>query len=420
MLGHYWHLIRAADTSIRYTDQEEGEGEEEEEQGASRRHYASLLGIPEDQVVSICCSRTDKKSRLSDYVPEHLITIDHRQRSVILTILGTKVFPFPQPLDIIMDLLGTAQTFLDGVAHAGMCLGTRNLVETAVPLLRRELEARPDYSLLILGYSLGAGLAQLLSLDCQVGLCAGSLPHNTNIRTVAFGSPPVFSRLGAEDPPVLDNVFIVQNGRDGIGGASLSNIYDLLNRACLLNNLNIKRRTLLKLLFSDVDIEEDRDLIDFEDDEDDSENGSEKIDYDRFEVEESSLISDTWIKIKESLDNYSSRVDEPKLHHLGGTILVLTKTDDNIIEAENYQGFEGTEKFSRELTLHASMISDHMPNAYNSLFENYQDFNKTNKILNYQLLDNLIAKKREGFRDKLKKKLKKIKSNVLDLFKGIG
>ena len=66
------------------------------------------------------------------------------------------------------------------------------------------------------------------------------------------------------------------------------------------------------------------------------------------------------------------------------------------------------------------MISDHMPDAYNLLFDKYQDFNKTNKILNYQLLDNLVPRKRERFRDKLKRKLKKIKSNVLDLFKGIG
>ena len=424
MLGHFWHLIKAADTSIRYTDQEDQEQEQEEEQeegqreglGAIRRRYASMLGIPEEQVVWIWSSRIEKKSRLSDYVPEHLITIDHRHRSLILTILGTKVFPFPQPLDIMMDLLGTGQTFLDGVAHGGMSIGTRNLVETAVPVLRRELLVHPSYTLLVLGYSLGAGLAQLLSLDCSQGPCSHSLPHNTNIRTVAFGSPPVFSRQGGEDPPALENVFIVQNGRDGIGGASLANIYDLLNRACLLHNMNIKRRTLLRLLFSDVDIEEDRDLIDFEDDEDDSE----KIEHDRSEDEENSLITATWRKIKESLHNYSSQVDEPKLHHLGGTFLVLTKTDDNTIEAQNYQGFEGTEKFSRELTLQPSMISDHMPNAYDSLFEDYQDFNKTNKILNYQLLDNLVPRKREGFRDKLKKKFKKIKSKVLGLFKGIG
>ena len=179
-------------------------------------------------------------------------------------------------------------------------------------------------------------------------------------------------------------------------------------------------KSLLKLLFSDVDIEEDRVLIDFEEDDDEHEDGSELIDYDRFEVEESSLISDTWIKIKESLDNYSSPVEEPKLHHIGGTFLVLTKTDDNIIQAENYRGFEGTEKFSRELTLKISMMSDHMPDAYNSLFEKYQNFNNTNKILNYQLLDNLVPKKRERFRDKVKRKLKNIKSNVVDLFKSIG
>ena len=50
MLGHYWHLITAADTSIRYIHQgdlgDQGE-EREEREGASRRHYASLLGRAE-------------------------------------------------------------------------------------------------------------------------------------------------------------------------------------------------------------------------------------------------------------------------------------------------------------------------------------------------------------------------------------
>ena len=35
------------------------------------------------------------------------------------------MFPAPQPLDIIMDLVATTQPFLGGQAHAGMVWGTR-------------------------------------------------------------------------------------------------------------------------------------------------------------------------------------------------------------------------------------------------------------------------------------------------------
>ena len=413
LLGHYWNLIRLADTSIRHVDHQE---EEEELTGErlislSKRQYAETLSIPEEQVVWVWSSKAlNQSSLLSDHVPEHMITVDHHQKAVILTLLGTKVFPAPQPLDIIMDLMATAESFQDGVAHGGIGVGTRNLVETAVPVIKSQLELHPSYSLLVLGYSLGAGLAQLLTLHCQ-----HSLPPDTVIRTIAFGSPPVFARQGEQ--VVLENVFLVQNDEDGISGASLRNVYDLLNRACLVHTLNIKRRNLLKLLFSEVVNEEDRELIDFQDDEHDD--GSEWIDYDQLETDEGSVISDIWTRIKETLGSYSSNVEEPELHHLGGTFLVLRRSDEDVIEAEKYQGFEGTELFARQLILKGSMISDHMPGAYNHLFEKYQNIHTTNQIPSLDVLDRLLPKAKNtevGFRSKLKKKIKR----VFDFFKDIG
>ena len=422
LLGHYWNLIRVADTSIRHVDSQHGDQEEEEELtgerliSLSKRQYAETLSIPEEQVVWVWSSKAlNQSSLLSDHVPEHMITVDHHQKAVILTLLGTKVFPAPQPLDIIMDLMATAESFQDGVAHGGIGVGTRNLVKTAIPVIKNQLETHPSYSLLVLGYSLGAGLAQLLTLDCQLGLCADSLPPDTVIRTIAFGSPPVFSRQGEQ--VVLENVFLVQNEEDGISGASLRNVYDLLNKACLVHTLNIKRRNLLKLLFSDVVTEEDRELIDFQDDEFDP--GSEWIDYDQLKTDEGSIISDIWTRIKETLGTYSSSVEEPELHHLGGTFLVLRRSDEDVIEAEKYQGFEGTEVFARQLILKGSMISDHMPGAYNHLFEKYQNIYTTNQIPSLDVLDRLLPKAKDtevGFRSKIKKKIKR----VFDFFKDFG
>ena len=94
-------------------------------------------------------------------------------RRVVLVLLGTKVFPSPSTLDIIMDLAAHSEPFLkvaqthlrikhtifsQGQAHAGMAAGTRNLMKMAVPRVAEQLEANPGYSLLIIGYSLGRQL----------------------------------------------------------------------------------------------------------------------------------------------------------------------------------------------------------------------------------------------------------------------
>ena len=94
-------------------------------------------------------------------------------RRVVLVLLGTKVFPSPSTLDIIMDLAAHSEPFLkvpkahvrikhsifaQGQAHAGMAAGTRNLMKMAVPRVAAQLEANPGYSLLIIGYSLGRQL----------------------------------------------------------------------------------------------------------------------------------------------------------------------------------------------------------------------------------------------------------------------
>jgi hypothetical protein len=46
-------------------------------------------------------------------------------RCLTLNLLGTRVFPRPNPQDIIMDLAARAAPFAGGVAHEGMVTGTR-------------------------------------------------------------------------------------------------------------------------------------------------------------------------------------------------------------------------------------------------------------------------------------------------------
>ena len=145
---------------------------------------------------------------MSDYIPEHVITIHHDHKLIILTILGTRVYPNPQPMDILLDLMANTKPYLSGQAHSGLALGAANIVNVAIPKLKTLIGQYPGYTVLVLGYSLGAGLAQLVALDCDSGQCRDMLPPDTDIMVIGYGSPPVFySNL----VPQLENVFLVQN-----------------------------------------------------------------------------------------------------------------------------------------------------------------------------------------------------------------
>merc|ERR1711936_336839 len=170
LLGYYWHILMAADSNFRSGTNDV----KQEEVGAvieqNRQKYAAALNISNSQVPWVWTSEMERnRATMATYIPDHLITVDHTRKCMVLTTLGTRVWPAPQPLDIIMDLLATTQPFLEGEAHAGLVWGTRNLVRTAVPKLVSQLTKYPGYPLLIIGYSLGAGLAQLLTMELKLG-----------------------------------------------------------------------------------------------------------------------------------------------------------------------------------------------------------------------------------------------------------
>ena len=67
--------------------------------------------------------------------------------------------------DILMDLCATPVPWLDGLAHAGMAAGTQNIIQRSLDTVLQALQDNTGYSLLVVGYSLGAGLAQLYTME---------------------------------------------------------------------------------------------------------------------------------------------------------------------------------------------------------------------------------------------------------------
>ena len=64
-----------------------------------------------------------------------------------------------------MDLYATAEPFLHGRAHRGMAIGARNILDKIKIQLSETLEQNPDYGILVTGYSLGAGICQLVAME---------------------------------------------------------------------------------------------------------------------------------------------------------------------------------------------------------------------------------------------------------------
>ena len=138
---------------------------------------------------------------------------------MVLTILGTRVFPRPNIYDVIMDLRAETQPFLHGEAHAGMVIGSKNILERSWESLREAVTSNPGYSVLVVGYSLGAGLAQLFTAELlETEELRSSLPPDTKIRALCYGAPPVFRAEDGGKHKVYPEIVIIQNNKDGIPG----------------------------------------------------------------------------------------------------------------------------------------------------------------------------------------------------------
>jgi hypothetical protein len=151
-------------------------------------------GIPlEDVIAAEWESRTHR--------PGYFIVRDQTKMKIVLCVRGTWT-----PHDLLTDLCCTAEDFdpppkglatsnvlSDLVrspkqskrlrAHHGMLEAARALLLGAAPILEKELESNPSYGLVLVGHSMGGGVASLL----------GTLLENTvpNLVVYVYGAPCV-------------------------------------------------------------------------------------------------------------------------------------------------------------------------------------------------------------------------------------
>jgi len=381
MVNRYWNHLHTVGVTLR----KNVTGSSKESLPAimeeNKVTLAEGLALDNDDICFAWISECEEDDS-STHCPDFALTIDREQQCLVLTLLGTRITPAPNMHDIIMDLRAGSQPFMGGEAHAGMAIGAENILAKVEEHLRSALAIEPDFSLLVIGYSLGAGLAQLVTAQLLEGP-EGKLVDGTKVRCLAFGAPPVFR--GELRP--FPEITIVQNAMDGIIGASIKTIMDLFNKLVAINATGISRRNLLAMVLSattsasgeTVDGQEAASIEDIgeildkeEEEEEDHDDDSVSQSFTGFLSSVRSQVSkhlpggeDDWERVDEAVKGRPRK--ESGDWEVLGTNLLQMSLEADAVTAKLYHGSFSISHLTSELHLHPAMYSDHMPWGYQTL-----------------------------------------------------
>lgn len=161
------------------------------------------------------------KHDISD-VPGYLghyiaINSDSSSKTAIIGVKGTSNFG-----DLVTDMCASSEQyslpnpFYEGgstslTCHEGVWISSSRLFDTLLPIVR-DLLLPSDYSLVLVGHSLGAGCATILSMLLRASI--PSLQDSNKLKVYAFASPPILnldSALGCSSyvTTIVNNVDVI-------------------------------------------------------------------------------------------------------------------------------------------------------------------------------------------------------------------
>jgi len=334
LLGHYWSRSFEIASNIK--------GEELEE---LRKNLAEGIEIPVEDVLYVY-NKDAEKAVVEEHCPDIALTIDKERKELVLTVCGTKVFPAPSAADIMTDLYAESIPFHNGRAHRGMVGSTHNILAKVFDLLIIKLTELKDYKLIITGYSLGAGVAQLLAICLTDGPEAARLPAGTVFQCVTFGAPPVYA--SSEPGYVNPNIVSVYNHNDGLAGLSLHTVTRLFLQIRAINRLCLPRCRSLSLLRTKLG----HTVV---------EAGTRK--FVALPVEER---ADGWNRLEAAISAVKKSGFAELTHFAGMTYLVKRADVGHVVR--KLEGLEAL-PLAEQLRMRGGMFNDHMPWGYSNLFK---------------------------------------------------
>lgn len=163
----------------------------------------------------------------SIFNPKFFIYLDHLGLNIIIAIRGLSTTADTISF-IVGDMeypycLGRFSKESNYLAHKGFTTAACNVLETAMPLLKKWVSMYPDYNIKVVGHSYGAGVAAIVAWALNQDFLTGELKTNTSVRGILFGCPPIFNEEAVND--TCSFLLSVIFGWDIIPCFSASNIF---------------------------------------------------------------------------------------------------------------------------------------------------------------------------------------------------
>ncbi|KAI9190342.1 hypothetical protein H9P43_001776 [Blastocladiella emersonii ATCC 22665] len=166
------------------------------------------------------------------FQPSHFVVHDRRENSLVIAIRGTL-----SSVDAVTDLICEYVRFGDGMVHRGMKVAAEWLSAVLSPQLVAWVRDRGPEHLVVVGHSLGAGTACLLTMLLNDTLMPAlqELVPRLDLHCYAFAPPPVCSANLADEYSGL--ITAVVNEHDLVCRLSYGAVVDL--RTCLLTAVGL-------------------------------------------------------------------------------------------------------------------------------------------------------------------------------------
>ena len=144
------------------------------------------------------------------HVPRHFVALDEAHGAIVVAIRGTNSIS-----DIITDLLCGNEPFAGGYAHGGMKTAAEALWLSLQPTLEHAMKQYRDYSIVVTGHSLGAGVAILLTKILLMN-------RYSDVKCYAIAPCPVFGPMNRVDEEWSDALECFVNADDLVARLCLS------------------------------------------------------------------------------------------------------------------------------------------------------------------------------------------------------
>lgn len=187
----------------------------------------------------------------SSACPHFFVATDPETSEIVLCIRGPAT-----AADALPDVVCSKEPFLGGRAHSGILENAKLVVEAVKDHIVRLSQESPRKSVAIVGHSVGAGTAVLVTILLSGdGSPFSRLMQAAKVKCYAFAPPPIFEPLWALPPWVHASTYSFVNNMDCVPRACLGTVSKLFLAMKQVDALPMTSMQRLAFLRGDYELE---------------------------------------------------------------------------------------------------------------------------------------------------------------------